>query len=181
VSFDPLTVTKVDAAGQPVVSYPGVLVYADDEVWAVRTRWEEPPWQVGTLTLATGGIMLERYYPGRWFNIMDLYSPVGVLLGWYCNITRPVEITPQAICWCDLALDLLVLPDGSDLVLDRDEYEALALPAPEREQAEAALMTLRAWARTRRHPFGRAVASARTSQRAMDAAICEGPQDATPC
>ena len=155
-----LDVTKLDPAFHPVTNYPGVLVYADDAQVVLRTVWEEPACGVGPLTLETGSIMIERFYPGCWFNIADLYSPTGVLLGWYCNITRPVEIAPTAIRWFDLALDLLVLPDGTDLVLDLDEFEALHLAAAERAQAEAAMTELRAWVRARRAPFGRTPPSA---------------------
>ena len=42
----------------------------------------------------------------------------------------------------DLALDLLVYPDGQKLVLGEDEFAALSLPATDQAQAKAALMEL---------------------------------------
>ena len=45
----------------------------------------------------------------------------------------------------DLALDLLVYPDGRQLVLDLDDYESLNLPPEERQQVEAALDELKAY------------------------------------
>ena len=50
---------------------------------------------------------------------------------------------------------LLVLPDGSELLLDRDEFAALELDVSEREQADRALAALRAWVREGHEPFHR--------------------------
>jgi len=153
VSATRLTITKLDHVGRPVAAYPGTLVYADEEQVVARTVWAEPAWSVGPLTVETGSILVERYYCARWYNVMALYSPAGVLLGWYCNITRPVEVTADAIRWGDLALDLLVLPDGTTSELDRHEFAALPLNADERSQAEEALRELQAAARVGRPPF----------------------------
>ncbi|NLG29452.1 MAG: DUF402 domain-containing protein [Chloroflexi bacterium] len=153
MSATTLTITKLDYAGRPVAAYPGTVVYADEEQVVARTVWAEPAWSVGPLTLETGGILVERYYPARWYNVMALYIPTGVLLGWYCNITRPAEVTADTIRWSDMALDLLVLPDGTSSELDRREFAALPLSAAERRQAEEALQALQAAARAGRSPF----------------------------
>lgn len=156
MSAHQVTIYKLDHAGREVVSYPGEQVYADEGQVVLRAVWRHPAWRQGALTLETGSILMERYYPGRWFNVMDLYSPTGVLLGWYCNITRPAEISEAEVRWADLALDLLVLPDGAAQVLDRDEFAALPLSDAERRASEEALATLQAWAHAGAGPVGTA-------------------------
>ena len=46
------------------------------------------------------------------------------------------------IRYADLALDLLVFPDGRQLVLDEDEFAGLDLPRILQEQARAGLREL---------------------------------------
>jgi len=69
------------------------------------------------------------------------------------HLTRPVEITDDQIRWTDLALDLLVLPDGQQILLDEQEYEALRLSDATRAGVDAALRTLRRWVAEGRPPF----------------------------
>ena len=62
--------------------------------------------------------------------------------GWYCNITEPAEILDGAVSYMDLAIDLLVYPDGRQLVLDMDEFAALELTDYQRHKALDALKEL---------------------------------------
>ncbi|HEY74489.1 MAG TPA: DUF402 domain-containing protein, partial [Thermoflexia bacterium] len=75
------------------------------------------------------------------------------LKGWYCNITRPARITSDEVAAEDLALDLWVAPDGEMLVLDEDEFAALALPPAEHDAAQQALAELQAMVRRKAPPF----------------------------
>jgi len=47
------------------------------------------------------------------------------------------------ISYVDLALDLLVYPDGRQLVLDQDEFEALDLDLEDHKQSLKALAELK--------------------------------------
>jgi hypothetical protein len=47
----------------------------------------------------------------------------------------------------------LVLPDGQQIILDEDEFEALQPSEDVRAQATRALSTLRRWAREGTPPF----------------------------
>ena len=58
-------------------------------------------------------------------------------------MTRPVEICGDYIAYDDLALDLLVFPDGRQLVLDEDEFESLKLSAADGQNARAGLLELK--------------------------------------
>ncbi len=66
-----------------------------------------------------------------------------VIKGWYCNVCYPPEIVDGEIRYVDLALDLLVYPDGTQQVLDEDEFESLNLPPEVEEQALRALEELK--------------------------------------
>jgi hypothetical protein len=92
------------------------------------------------IVLGRGDRFVETYYSDRWFNIFEIHDRSDDhLKGWYCNVSLPAEIGDGQISYVDLALDLLVYPDGRQLVLDEDEFVALDLPAEWRAQAMRAL------------------------------------------
>ena len=149
-----VTITKLDADGEPVVRYPGHLVFGDETVIVACCTWSHPDsLTVGDLRFDPGDIFIEFYYRLQWFNIFQVYDTVGSLKGWYCNVARPVEISLGEIRWQDLSLDLVVLTDGECTILDQEEFEKLPLSPETRRQAECALDTLKRWTRERRFPF----------------------------
>jgi predicted RNA-binding protein associated with RNAse of E/G family len=77
----------------------------------------------------------------------------GALRGWYCNIARPAVIADDEVAQVDLALDVWVRPDGTALVLDEDEFAALALTPDEAAAARAAVAEIRDLAGRRAPPF----------------------------
>lgn len=83
----------------------------------------------------------------------DVHDPVRGRKGWYCDVTRPAEVTPGSIVSADLDLDLWV-PGGTGpvLVLDEDEFEASGLDRRDplaAAQARSALRELRESAQDR--------------------------------
>lgn len=95
------------------------------------------------LLLARGDLFLELYFVNRWYNIFEIYSGKNQnLKGWYCNITTPASIAIGQVSYIDLALDLLVFPDGRQIVLDKDEFDGLNLEEGTRRTAIAALNEL---------------------------------------
>ncbi len=149
-----VTITKLDYAGVPILSYPGEVLFADEEKVVARCPWTwSEPFELGAFSLQQGDIFIEYYYRARWFNIFGIYSALGTLKGWYCNVTEPPEICDDEIRWRDLALDLLVTPDGGQSLLDEHEFEALQPPSRVRRRAESALATLREWVHQKRYPF----------------------------
>ena len=150
----PITITKQDHRGRERVTYQGELVFADEEVTVVRCLWQGgKPFRVGAFVLAKGDLFIEHYFVGKPFNVMVIYDPTGQLKGVYCNITAPAEITPTHIRWRDWLLDLLVLPDGTAIELDRDELLALPAPEPLLSAAEAGLTALKQWLAEQRWPL----------------------------
>ncbi len=86
---------------------------------------------------------LELYLVEKWFNIYEIFDrDDGKLKAWYCNVTKPVRLAKGEIFYDDLALDLLVFPDGRRLVLDEDEFEALNLSEEDQRTARSALQEL---------------------------------------
>jgi uncharacterized protein len=148
-----VTITKVDHQGRPLISYPGAIVYADPSCIVARCTWTLRVMEMGPFLLEPGDIWIEFYYCHEPFNIMVIYDRQGRIKGWYCNVTEQVEIAPDEIRWRDLALDLLILPDGRQTVLDEDEFEALDPSSEARARAASALATLNAWIIARRCPF----------------------------
>jgi uncharacterized protein len=96
------------------------------------------------ILLGRGDRFVEIFYADRWYNIFEIHDrDDNHLKGWYCNICLPAEIQNGQVAYVDLALDLLVFPDGRLLVLDEDEFESLALEPNQRRQAQDALIELR--------------------------------------
>ena len=97
---------------------------------------------------------METHFQDRWYNIFAVYDGTsGELKGWYCNITRPARFDGNHVSAEDLALDLIVRPDGTWTVVDESEFEALGLPSADRAAALAALAELKRLAQAWEGPF----------------------------
>ena len=95
------------------------------------------------IVLGRGDRFVETFYADRWYNIMEMHDrQSGELKGWYCNVTCPAEIGIGVVSYIDLALDLLVYPDGRQLVLDEDEFDGLGLSVEDSQVARQALREL---------------------------------------
>ena len=122
--------------------------------------WTQPVYRdLDVVTFEPGDVFLEHYYLDRWYAIWRVeHSPErgGGLKCWYCNVSTPPELQGDTLSFRDLALDLVVLPDGTTCVLDRDEFEALratTLDPASAAQAEAAVEELLARVTRREPPF----------------------------
>lgn len=137
------TVHKLDQAGHEMITYQGRLVVHDERHIVIDARWQWNARDYGYATFEPGDRFIEYYYRDRWYTVFEIRAARDdALKGWYCNITRPAQIEAGDIRSVDLALDLWVYPDGRALVLDEDEFQALALAPAERRAAEAALAEL---------------------------------------
>jgi protein associated with RNAse G/E len=97
------------------------------------------------ILIRTGDRFMETYFTDRWYNIFEIHDREDDRLkGWYCNIGRPAVWEEDAtLSYIDLALDLWVAPDGSQTVVDEEEFLALDLDDDTRAQALAGLAELR--------------------------------------
>ena len=128
-----VTIRKLDPHGTLVATYEGEIIEHSDERIVVAARWTMGDLDLGYVVLEQNDLFIEYYYPGEWYNIFEISGEAETLKGWYCNVTRPVEVDDGVIVWRDLALDLFIDAEGQVAVLDKDEFEALGLErlAPE--------------------------------------------------
>ena len=126
-----------------MVHYSGKLLAAAPGYALVRAVWQGPRTDLGYVVFEPGDVFDEHFYADRYYAVFVLRGAAGTLKGWYCNVSRPAQIGPDAIDSEDLELDLFVPPDRQHpLRLDEDEFAARALDAATRAAAWAALAEL---------------------------------------
>lgn len=149
-----ITVVKLDHEGREVFRYAGRVLDRGPTWVRLEAFFRRDDLDVAGLIFRQGDRFVERFYSDRWYNIFEIHdADDDHLKGWYCNVTRPAALTEHEIRAEDLALDLLVWPDGRLAVLDKDEFAALPLRDGEREAAHAALDSLRRAVQRRTPPF----------------------------
>jgi uncharacterized protein len=138
------TVIKRNLTGQEVIRYPGVVLEQQPDRITLEASFDHPDVPVLNTTLRRGDRFIETYYTQRWYNIFAIHDREDDRLkGWYCNIGKPAVLEAgNTISYVDLALDLWVAPDGTQTVLDEDEFAALDLDTETRSRARAALEEL---------------------------------------
>lgn len=137
-------VYKLDHNGNEVWNYPGSILLRDKEKVVIEAKFTKPDVLFNGMVLKKDDTFIEAYYRKKWYNIMEIYDrDDGHLKGWYCNVTRPADISRWKIAYHDLALDLLVHYQGSSQLLDEDEFVELHLPDFEVKQAWSAVSELR--------------------------------------
>ncbi|GAB4530184.1 MAG: DUF402 domain-containing protein [Anaerolineae bacterium] len=148
------TVIKRNARSQFLLQYEGQLIEQGETWVCVEATLAVPQADVGLFRLQGGDRMTEWFYSDRYYNVFKVHDPAdGRLKGWYCNITRPAEITADSVAADDLALDVVVNPQGALLVLDEDEFTDLQLSAEEQASAWAAVETIRQLVAAHQSPF----------------------------
>ncbi|MEL6308379.1 MAG: DUF402 domain-containing protein [Chloroflexota bacterium] len=148
-------VHKRDHAGKIVLSYPAERILKRTETMiCLQAIFQQSTRDLGYVTLKTGDIFTEWFYTDRWYNIFQIEDvDDGALKGFYCNLTRPTIITAESVSADDLELDIFVKPDGTCLILDQDDYDALPLSADEKVQVDRALADIKQKVAARIAPF----------------------------
>lgn len=135
-----ITVIKQDPTGVETWRYPGEVLEQSDARIVIEAFFDRDDFDFHGIRLRRGDRFIETYFTNRWYNIFEIYDVEDQSLkGWYCNIATPVIIAGDEISYNDLALDLIVLPDGRQFVLDEDEFQALNLPPNMATKAKEAL------------------------------------------
>lgn len=138
-----ITVYKLNHRGEKLLQYTGIELDRTPTSVLLEAHFSREDYPTPYHTFKKGDRMLEWFFSDRWYNIFALHHrDSNALEGWYCNITRPARLEVDAIYAEDLALDVMIYPDGRTLVLDEDEFVALELDATTRQQAGAALTEL---------------------------------------
>lgn len=139
-----ILVRKLDEHGRETWRYTGKVLARGENYVRLEAFFNRNDQDFQEIRLKKNDRFVETFYDDRWYNIFEIYDREDDhLKAWYCNIGYPAEIEDNQVSYRDLALDLLVYPDGRQVVLDEDEFEALALPEESRQQAQIALVTLK--------------------------------------
>ena len=136
----PITVIKRNLEGKETFRYSGEAIQRGPNHILLEATFSRPDLPFHGIVLGKGDRFVKTYYDDRWYNIYEIHDREDDRLkAWYCNISFPAEIGDETVSFIDLALDLLVFPDGRQLVLDEDEFAALALTPMIREQSITSL------------------------------------------
>jgi len=139
-----IIVYKRDHLGNPVWQYQGMVLAREAHYIQLEAYFSRADHVTPYHIFRQGDRMIEWFYTNRWYNIFQMHDvDDDHLKGWYCNITRPALFEDDAIYADDLALDLMVYPDGRTLVLDEDEFADLPFDLSTQECALAALSDLK--------------------------------------
>ena len=135
-----VTIIKLNTFREETWRYAGRVLKQDEHSILIEARFNRSDLLFHDVPLRENDRFVERYYADRWYNIFAIHDKDDDRLkGWYCNVTNPAEFTPGRIAYVDLALDLLVYPDGRYLILDEDEFAELDLDRETTEKARQAL------------------------------------------
>ena len=138
-----IIVAKLNLQREETWRYEGNILEQREDSLLIEAYFNREDLSFHGITLQKNDRFLERYYLNRWYNIFQIHDREDDRIkGWYCNICQPAEFSDGKVTYVDLALDLLVYPDGSHLVLDEDEYRQLGLSEAEHLKAQIALTTL---------------------------------------
>jgi predicted RNA-binding protein associated with RNAse of E/G family len=130
---DAFHIVKVAPEGHAVTEYPATVVLAHCHgPWVcVEATWTFRSLNIDGLIFEPGDRLLEWFSRDHWYNVFAVYSPDGEYRGSYANVTYPTrfdpDTAPPTLAWHDLYLDLIVLPNGEQLVRDEDELEESGL------------------------------------------------------
>ena len=139
-----ITVSKRNEHNLETWRYKARLLEDKDSRIVLEARFDREDTRLHGMILAKGDRFVETYYTNRWYNTFEIHAREDdQLRGWYCNIGKPAEFDGQVLSYIDLALDLLVFPDGRQIVLDQDEFAELDITNQVRQQALNALANLR--------------------------------------
>ena len=135
-----VTIIKLNTFREETWRYDGRVLEQNEHSILIEARFNRSDLLFHDVPLRENDRFVERYYADRWYNIFAIHDKDDdQLKGWYCNVTNPAEFTPGRIAYVDLALDLLVYPDGRYLILDEDEFAELDLDRETTEKARQAL------------------------------------------
>lgn len=106
--------------------YEGKVINRDKNSVTVEAFFNRDDLPFQEIVLKRNDRFVEFFYSDKWFNIFEIYDrDDGKLKGWYCNITKPAEISEDEIAYSDLILDLWIDAKGNQTILDEDELNEL--------------------------------------------------------
>jgi predicted RNA-binding protein associated with RNAse of E/G family len=139
-----VTVLKRNLAGEVTWKYEGRILERGANCVTLEAFFNRDDLPFMGVVLKRGDRYVESFYSDRWYNVFEIYDRNdGEIKGWYCNVGYPAVIEKDTVSYIDLALDLWVAPDGTQTVLDEDEFLELPIDVMTRAQAVSALEELK--------------------------------------
>jgi protein associated with RNAse G/E len=149
-----ITIRKLDHDGRETFRYQGTVLERGETWVKLEAYFGRPDRDEGYVVFRKGDRFVEYFYSDRWYNIFEMHDVADDhLKGWYCNLTRPVVLEPDAVVSEDLALDVWIDPSGEILLLDQAEFDALPLSDVDRENVWRGVDELRNRVEGREPPF----------------------------
>ena len=139
-----ISVDKLNPLGELKWRYEGEVIARGADWLTLEAFFDRDDRPFMDTTLKRGDRFVETYYTNRGYNIFEIYDrDDGSLKGYYCNITQPAKFVDGRVEYVDLYLDLWVSAEGTQTILDEDEFLAAGLEEPVRQFAWRALGELR--------------------------------------
>jgi len=141
---DMIVVIKKNPKLEEVWRYEGKIVSKQKNEIKIEARFNRDDLPYYGIVLKRNDIFLETFFSDKWYNIFEIYDRDDhQLKGRYCNVCHPAVFDHNTITYIDLAIDLFVLTDGTQFVLDLDEFEDLNLDNQTKKEALKALEQLK--------------------------------------
>jgi predicted RNA-binding protein associated with RNAse of E/G family len=139
-----ITVLKRGLNGEVTWQYEGRVLKRESNRVVLEAFFNRDDTPFMGVVLKRGDRFVETFYMDRWYNVFEIFDrDDGKFKGWYCNIGYPAVLERDTVSYIDLALDLWVAADGTQTVLDEDEFLALPINVTTRAQAISALEELK--------------------------------------
>jgi protein associated with RNAse G/E len=137
--------------------WPAVLVEQRGSLLVLDAVFDEEIEHDLLGTIARGTISTEYYWLDCWYNVFRFGARDGKFQNFYCNVSMPPAFDGRVLSYVDLDIDVLVKPDFSFQVLDREDFADNALrygyPVEVQEKAHGALAELIGLIESRSFPF----------------------------
>jgi len=139
-----VSVLKRNLEGEVTWKYEGRVLKREADCVVLEAFFNRDDLPFIDVVFKRGDRFVETFYFDRWYNVFEIFDrDDGKFKGWYCNIGYPAVLEKDAVSYIDLALDLWVAADGTQTVLDEDEFMELPVDAKVRAQAVSALEELK--------------------------------------
>lgn len=136
--MEPINVWKRNLQGEVTWRYAGEILERGADFVRLEARFNRDDMPFMGVILKKNDRFVETFFTECWYNIFEIHDrDDDHIKGWYCNLGRPaVWDAPDTISYVDLALDLWIAVDGTQTLLDEDEFAALELD----DMTQAAVM-----------------------------------------
>lgn len=127
-------------------SSPNVVIGGNDHVRVTEADGRE--WRTREPAICTFG-------RDQWFNTIAMIRSDGIYF--YCNIGSPYTYKNGVLSYIDYDLDVKVFPDGSYIVLDKDEYtqhsRLMKYPDEVQRNVHSGVQQVLRWVEEKKGPF----------------------------